>query len=101
MNRLYFLGGKGMRIAWNDEEAALGRLFWLGMPLKYGLQMMLQLFRQLICCYLYCMYCTLWKCQTWPVTTIEECIFSRVVDPDWFNTDPDQAFLLNPDPDPS
>jgi hypothetical protein len=27
MNRLYFLGGKGMRIAWNDEEAALGRLF--------------------------------------------------------------------------
>jgi hypothetical protein len=25
----------------------------------------------------------------------------RVVDPDWFNTDPDTAFLLNPDPDPS
>jgi hypothetical protein len=24
----------------------------------------------------------------------------RVVDPDWFNTDPDPAFLLNPDPDP-
>jgi hypothetical protein len=25
----------------------------------------------------------------------------RVVDPDWFNTDPDPAFLLNRDPDPS
>jgi hypothetical protein len=25
----------------------------------------------------------------------------RVVDPDSFNTDPDPAFLLNPDPDPS
>jgi hypothetical protein len=25
---------------------------------------------------------------------------SRVVDPDWFNTDPDPAFLLNPDPNP-
>jgi hypothetical protein len=24
----------------------------------------------------------------------------QVVDPDWFNTDPDPAFLLNPDPDP-
>jgi hypothetical protein len=24
----------------------------------------------------------------------------RVVDPDLFNTDPDPAFLLNPDPDP-
>jgi hypothetical protein len=23
-----------------------------------------------------------------------------VVDPSWFNTDPDPAFLLNPDPDP-
>jgi hypothetical protein len=23
---------------------------------------------------------------------------SRVVDPDWFNTDPDPAFLPNPDP---
>jgi hypothetical protein len=22
------------------------------------------------------------------------------VDPDWFNTDPDPAFLLNPGPDP-
>jgi hypothetical protein len=22
-----------------------------------------------------------------------------VVDPDWFNTDPDPAFLLNPDPE--
>jgi hypothetical protein len=27
-------------------------------------------------------------------------IFSRVVDPDWFNTDPDPAIFLNPDPDP-
>jgi hypothetical protein len=27
-------------------------------------------------------------------------ISRRVVDPDWFNTDPDPAFLLNPDPDP-
>jgi hypothetical protein len=25
---------------------------------------------------------------------------TRVVDPDWLNTDPDPAFLLNPDPDP-
>jgi hypothetical protein len=27
---------------------------------------------------------------------------TRVVDPDWFNTDPDPdpAFLLNPDPEP-
>jgi hypothetical protein len=28
-------------------------------------------------------------------------LFSRVVDPDWFNTDPDPAFLLNTDPDPA
>jgi hypothetical protein len=26
---------------------------------------------------------------------------SRVVDPDWLKTDPDPAFLFNPDPDPS
>jgi hypothetical protein len=26
---------------------------------------------------------------------------NRVVDPDWLNTDPDPAFLLNPDPNPS
>jgi hypothetical protein len=25
---------------------------------------------------------------------------NRVMDPDWLNTDPDPAFLLNPDPDP-
>jgi hypothetical protein len=25
---------------------------------------------------------------------------TRVVDPDWFNTDPDLEILLNPDPDP-
>jgi hypothetical protein len=23
------------------------------------------------------------------------------VDPDWFNTDPDPAFMLNPDPNPA
>jgi hypothetical protein len=27
-------------------------------------------------------------------------VIYRVVDPDWFNTDPDPAFLLNPDPVP-
>jgi hypothetical protein len=27
-------------------------------------------------------------------------VICRVVDPDWFNTDPDPAFLLNPDPVP-
>jgi hypothetical protein len=25
-------------------------------------------------------------------------VSSMVVDPDWYNTDPDPAFLLNPDP---
>jgi hypothetical protein len=25
-------------------------------------------------------------------------VYIRVVDPDWFYTDPDPAFLLNPDP---
>jgi hypothetical protein len=27
-------------------------------------------------------------------------IKNRVLEPDLFNTDPDPAFLLNPDPDP-
>jgi hypothetical protein len=27
-------------------------------------------------------------------------ILNMVVDPDWFNTDPDPVFLLNPYPDP-
>jgi hypothetical protein len=31
--------------------------------------------------------------------TLHNLLF-RVVDPDWFNTDPDPAFLLNPDPVP-
>jgi hypothetical protein len=27
-------------------------------------------------------------------------IGTKVVDPDWFNTDPEPAFFLNPDPEP-
>jgi hypothetical protein len=33
----------------------------------------------------------------WDSTSL---VIFRVVDPDSFNTDPDPAFLLNPDPDP-
>jgi hypothetical protein len=36
-----------------------------------------------------------------PVLYMEAGVYIRVVDPDWFNTDPDPAFLLNADPDPS
>jgi hypothetical protein len=32
--------------------------------------------------------------------TVLEILETKVVDPDWFNPDPNPAFLLNPDTDP-